>query len=247
MTLQPLLSYIPWHARDGVVRALTSPLTFALLAGIPLATVPIEGGLAAMATDPQMRQFGTTLYLNVGSLAMTLGAVLQMSQVVALDRERQFFRFLFAHQVAPWTYYLQRFVVGVLLFTALFMLVPIVYSQVVLTVNILGALRAAVLFGAFIGSLALLCGAFTKRDGLALIIVYLTAATIQPPQVYAALPTWAQWFSKILPPAHAAGEVRDAWLRGADAVSADLWLTLGWTAGMLAAALFVIRRLPLAR
>jgi len=247
MTLQPLLAYIPWHARDGIVRALTSPLTFALLGGIPLATVPFEGGIASMATNPQMRDFGTSLYLNVGSLAMMLGAVLQMSNVVALDRERQYFRFLFAHQVAPWMYYLQRYVVGVALFAALFMLVPIVYSQVVVPVNILGALKAAVLFGAFVGSLALLCGAFTKREGLALIAVYLTAAMMQPPQVYAALPTWAQWFSKILPPAHAAAEVRDAWMKGVDAVPADLWLTLGWTAGMLAAALFVIRRLPLAR
>lgn len=247
MTLQPLLAYIPWHARDGIVRALTSPLMFALLAGIPLATMTYDGSLASVATDPRMREFGTTLYLNVGSLAMTLGAVLQMSQVVALDRERQFFRFLFAHQVAPWTYYLQRFVVGVALFAALFTLVPIIYSQVVLPVNILGALRAAVLFGAFVGALALLCGAFTKRDGLALIVIYLTAASIQPSQVYVELPTWAQWFSKILPPVDAAASVRNAWMRGTDAVPADLWLTLGWTAGMLAAALFVIRRLPLAR
>jgi hypothetical protein len=247
MTLQPLLAYIPWHARDGVVRALTSPLMFALLAGIPLGTMTRDGGLASVATDPRMREFGTSLYLNFGSLAMTLGAVLQTSNVVALDRERQYYRFLFAHQVAPWMYYLQRYVVGIVLFVALFMLVPIVYSQVVLPVSILGALKAAVLFGTFVGSLALLCGAFTKRDGLALIGTYLVAASLQPPVVYAALPTWAQWLSKLLPPAHAAAEVRDAWMKGTTAVSADLWLTLGWTAGMLVTALFVIRRLPLAR
>jgi hypothetical protein len=247
MTLQPLLAYAPWHARDAIVRALAAPLIFALLVAIPLATVPSEGGLAAIATNPEWWKLFSSLYLNIGSLAMTLGAVLQVSQVVAIDRERQYFRFLFAHQVVPWMYYLQRFIVSVSLFVALFLLIPIVYSQLVLSVSILGAFKAALLAGTFIGSLSLLCGAFTKRDGLALIAVYLTASIIQPPQAVAALPTWVGGLSKLLPPVHNAKEVRDAWMNGAEAVPSDLWLTLGWTAGMLVAALFVIRRLPLAR
>lgn len=249
MTPRTLLAYAPWQARDGVVKALVSVVIFALIAGIPLATVPrsIEGGWSAFSTDPQMMEFARTLYFNIGGLAMLLGAIMQHSQVIALDRERQYFRFLFAHQVAPWAFYLQRYVVGLLMFSLFFMVIPLVFSKFVTPIPILGTLKATLFFGSFVGALAVLAGAITKKDGLLLIGVYLVSSALQQPSAYDALPTWAQWISKLLPSTYAAGAVRDAWLKGAPIVSADFWLVAGWTVGMLVAALVIIRRFPLAR
>lgn len=247
MTLRPLLTYLPWHLRDSAPRAFTAVVAFAVIAGLPLSTFPPQVPGGTFATDPQLQEIARTVYQQFGTLAMVLGAIIQMNQVAAMDREKQYFRFLFSHQVTPWMFYLQRYLVGVLLFVGVSMLIPLGYSWFVIPVSIGGWFLASLLFTLFLAALALLCGAITKRDGLLLIALYLVGNILQQLAAQGNITGWKLWLGKLLPASHAAGSLRDALMSGGDVSRSDLLLTGGWTIGMVVAALVLVKRLPLAR
>lgn len=247
MTLRPVLAYLPWHLRDAAPRAFTAVVAFAVLAGLPLSTFPPQVPGGTFATDPQLQEVARTIYSQIGSLAIVLGAIVQMNQVAAVDRDKQYFRFLFSHQVTPWIFYLQRYLVGVLLFVGVSMLIPLGFSWFVIPVSITGWFLASLLFTAYLAALALLCGAITKRDGLLLIGVFLVGSILQQLSAAGTLTGWKLWLGRILPASHAAGNVRDALMTGGDVATRDLLVSGSWTIGMLGAALFLVKRLPLAR
>jgi len=247
MTLRPLLAYLPWQARDCAPRAVVPVIIFAALAGLPL------WGLKRSSPGLDFRDGGGAqvaaleTYATVLGLAILLGALILMNQTVAVDRDRQHVRFLFAHQVAPWHFYLQRFLVSALLFTAASALMPIGFSALITDVEIFPALKIAAMYAVLVGGLGTLAAASTHRDGLIIILVLAGASLLQQLEAVSRLPAWLAWVAVSLPPFHLAGEIRHAWLRGSEVATGDLVHVLAYGAGMLAAALLIITRAPLVR
>lgn len=250
----PLAAYVPWQVRYAIPRAAT-PLALFLVFGV----LPIWGGLAgqnaligesalgALRQAGDAQRLALAVYGQSVSLCMTLGAIVSVNGIIALDRERQYFRFLFSHPVVPWMYYLQQFVISTLLFVAAMALIPVGFGFVVTDVPILPVVQSALLYGLVFGALALLCSALMNRDGLLFIALLVLTSALQQVERQNALPTWLAGMANALPPLVTADAVRTRWLLGQSAVTGDVVLVVGYALAMLAAALFIVRRAPLAR
>lgn len=248
MTLQPLLAYLPWHARESALRALAPVFVFAVLTGLPLwgMTTGTEG--FDLATNPQAQAFASQLFQGNAGLTILIGGLLLMNRTIGLDRERQHVRLLFAHPVAPEAFYLQRYLVGLVLLVAIFASVPLVYSWLAVPVPVFGTIRATLLVGALVGALGVLLSAITQRDGIPLLALLLITTTLHELRKTDVLPDWADALTFALPPIGFAVDYAGAWLRGeAGPAGNGLVLVIGYTVGLLAAGLWVVRRAPLVR
>jgi hypothetical protein len=247
MTLRPLLAYLPWQARDSALRAVVPVIIFAALAGLPLWGLK-RSQVGVVFRDPGGAQVAALeTYATVLGLAILLGALILMNQTVAVDRDRQHVRFLFAHQVSPWRFYLQRFLVSALLFTAFSALMPIGFSALFTEVATLPVLKTAAMYAVLVGGLGTLAAAITHRDGLIIILVLAGASLLQQLEAVSRIPAWLARVAVSLPPFHLAGEIRQAWLRGTEVATGDVAHVLAYGVGMLIAALVIIKRAPLVR
>lgn len=242
-----LAGYLRWHAQDAVLRAVTPVILFLGMGGLPLWSFARTVGLGAMDRPGDAQDLALQIYGSTMPLAMTLGAVILASGLPATDREKQYFRFLFAKPVVAWAFYLQQFLVGLVLFVAAMTLVPILFSLTVTAVPVLAVAQSALVFALLYGALVALCGALVSRDGVAFVTVAATSTVLQQLGKTGALPDWLAQVAGVLPPFMAADAVRALWLSGAPVAARDIVHVTGYAIGMLAAALFLVRRLPLAR
>jgi hypothetical protein len=246
MNLRPLIAYLPWHARDVAVKVFAPFLLFFVMAGLPLAAFSSQTGISLFSGETRMQGIALSIWGSTASLCILIGSVLLMNGSFALDREKQHVRVLFAHQVAPELFYLQRFAVGLALFAASFTLVPVLFSQIV-TVPVLGTLLALLLTAFFLGSMLLLIGAVTQRDGLVFIGVYLVSNILQTITQTGAGAAWLRGLAWVLPPVRQLSSFSNAWIGGRTVEPQDLVLVLGYGIGMLVSALVLIKRAPLVR
>lgn len=247
MTLQPLLAYLPWQLREAAARAVGPVIIFAVLGGLPLWGM-VAGNPEFDLANPQVQAIAQQMFQGNASLCIVIGGLLLMTRTVAQDRERQHVRILFAHPVPPALFYLQRYLLGLLCFLVLFVSVPLVYSWLAAPVPVLGTIKAAALLGALIGALGLLCAAITQKDGLVLLALLLISTTLHELRTSDVLPRWAELVTWALPPIGFGTDLVSLLLRDAPLPDGnELMLVGGYTVGMLAAALFIIRRAPLVR
>lgn len=243
-------SYLRWHARDGIIRAAAPLFLFALIVGFPISDVASrDAGIEAARVPGPIHDGVAMLYRTMVGLSITLGALLVASGFVSKDREAGYVRFLFSTPVVPWRFYLERFIVSLLLFCACFALVPIAFSELVFAVPVVPVIMSSALYGALLGSLAMLAGSLTRHDGGIVIGVVAIGSVVQAVVRTAdsQSPAWMTWLSKSLPPIDFADQIRTAWLAGGSADSGQLTLVLVWSFLMLVAALVVIKRAPLVR
>ncbi len=241
------LAYLRWHLRDALPRAVVPLLVFLGIGGIPLWSLIGREGLASAREAGRFQDVLLQLYGQTLTLAITLGALVLLSGVVSVDRERGHVRFLFASPVVAWRHYLARAVVSLVLFAAALALIPLGFGAVVVAVPVLPVIGAALLYGLLLGSLGLLAGAITDRDGPVVIVTVLLSAILQPLAAAGQLPSWAARLAQLLPPLASADAVRSAWLAGTAPSPGHLWLVLGYSFGMAVAAFVVIHRAPLVR
>jgi hypothetical protein len=115
------------------------------------------------------------------------------------------------------------------------------------TVPVLGTLLALLLTSFFLGSMLLLIGAITQRDGLVFIAFYLVSNILQSMTQAGAGPKWLRGFAWILPPVKQLGDFSGAWLDGRTIEPQGLVLVIGYGIGMFLSALYLIKRAPLVR
>lgn len=244
--LAPLFAYLPWHARDALGRALAPLAIAAGVIGIPVWSFIGNSDRTSVA-DPRGAEMAMQIYGGGVPLTLSIGAIIMMNQVVALDRDKQHYRFLLAHPVAAWEYYLQRFIVGLVLFVLAVSLVPLTFGALVLDVPVVALMKAAALEALLVGALATLCGALMSKDGLGLIGVILVSKILQDLEKVDQLASWLEPIARGLPPIALQGQIRGQLLSGAAVASGDLLHVIAYGVGMLAVALFLVKRLPLAR
>lgn len=245
MSAAPLTAYTQWHMRETLPRLATPIGLFLVLGALPLATFANSQGLAGLQVPGSAQNTAMQIYSQMLQLSITIGAIVIASGTIALDRERQYFRFLFSHPFSPWQFYLQKYLIGVLLFGITMMVIPLVFSWIVTPVPVLAVALACLLFGLIYGSLAMLCGALLNKDGLAFIGTIVVTGALQTSRQF--LPTWLAHLSDALPPFKVADDVRRALLSGGAVDTGDVIHVVAYSVGMLIAALVLVRRAPLAR
>jgi hypothetical protein len=242
-----LLAYAKWHARDALVRAFVPAGLFVVLAGMQLAIMARAMGLDAIRDSTEARDQALMVYNGSLPQMILLGALLVGSGFVALDRERGHVRFLFAAPVVAWQYYLARFLIGITLFTAVTTLIPVGFGLIFFRVPLLPVVLTAGTYALLLGSLAMLAGAFTRRDGLIVIGVTLASLMFQGLSRSSDVPRWMELAAAGLPPIDTADRLRSAWFQGDPAATGDVTLVLGYALAMLITALYTIHRAPLVR
>lgn len=247
MTGTSPLAYLRWHARDSLLRSFVPLFLFAAIAVLPIRSLASRNGMDAVRADGQLQQSVLQIYSQTMTLAMTLGAVLLLSGFIAQDRERGHVRFLFAAPVVPWQHYLMRALVAVGMFTALFMLIPLGFSWVVVPVEIVGVLKSALLFAALYGGLAMLAGALVNKDGALFIVLVVATTLLQQLDKGQLLGRALASVARALPPLVLADSVRSRWLAGDAPQTAELLHVGLYAIAMYVVALVIIRRTPLAR
>ncbi len=247
MTLRALRSYVPWQALDLLPRALAPLALFAVFAGIPIAAMLKSAG-KPMGVDPENQAaFIKAVYISMAPLCMTLGAFLFMTAGLAVDRERQHLRFYFAHPVSPVAYYLQRFLVGLVISAVCFLPIPYTMRALGGDVPVIGTVVALLATLVLIGGLAMLCAAITNKDGLALILAYVGTQAVQQLPTSGILVDVMRPIGRVLPPLAELDALRKMLLESSRVPWTDLILVFGYGIGLLVAALFVIRRAALVR
>lgn len=245
MNAKPLLAYARWHALESVMRTLAPLGLFAFLGGTSLWVARSQAGIEAIRQQGQPQLAVVTVYTGGLSFAMTLGAILLASGFISLDRDRQYFRFLFSHPVVPWQFYLQRYIIATAMFAAVLMAIPVWFSFAFVDVPVLAVGASALLYALLYGSLALLCGALVNKDGILYIGIVLVGNSLQ--QAGDALASWLQHLASALPPFVAADTVRRDLLASRAVDTGDLFHVIAYSVAMIAGALFIVRRAPLAR
>lgn len=247
MSAANLLAYTRWHARDAVLRALVPAALFLVTAGIPLWLMARSYGMDAIRGGGPAHRQALETYMGALPLVILLSGLMVGAGFVSTDRERGHVRFLFATPVVAWQYYLLRFAVGLLLFTTAVSLVPLGFSVVFFAVDVLPVVLAAATFALLLGSLSMLAGAITRRDGAVVIVVTLGAALFQQAARTGDAPRWMELLAAALPPVNSASRLQEAWFKDQAIDTGDLSLVLGYALAMLVTALFTIRRAPLVR
>lgn len=247
MTLPALRDYVPWQLRDLVPRAFVSLAMFIVFGGIP-----VFATLHSARNNPDFNPDAVAnilkmVYVGVTPLCLTLGAFLFMTRSIAEDRERQYVRFLFSHPVAPAPFYLSRFIAGLVLFTVCFLPAPLAARYLGADVPVLGTIVAMLATLVLIGGLTTLCAAFTEKDGLLVILVYMGTQLLQQLGAREVLYEWLRPLVRGLPPIETLKLVHKSLIEGTPWPVTDLVLVFGYGIGMLVAGLLVIRRAPLVR
>ncbi len=229
------------------VRGLAPLAILLVVGGIPTYAFLNGQDVVDLANNSTQADTVKAIYQSVASLAITLGAFLFMSSSVALDRDKQHVRFFFSRQVNPVNYYLQRFVVGMLLFLALFGIVPGAIELFMTDVNVLGSIGAFAISLVLIGGLTVLAAALTNRDGLALILSFVIIRTLQQLSTQDLLPDWMEPVARGLPPIETMAQLSKALVEGNTFQTTDLIHVVGYGLGLLVAGLIVMRRSALVR
>ena len=227
------LRYLPWLARDvargpGLLFALGSLVVAAILWRIAERTGDIP--------DVALVQVFT---LRAVALIMVLIAT---GGMVSTDIHQGYYRAWFSKPIAPWWYYLQRWLLG----GAVVLAMPLVYGACLAAFlgaghGVNGALLAQLALGyLLIGSAVFLASTVTRWDWLAIFILSFAQASIKqvidsPIEVPAAV----RLAYRVLPPFHLV-EFGGPTLSGG-----PLWHLLGYGGGMLALAIVVLLLRPL--
>jgi ABC-type polysaccharide/polyol phosphate export permease len=201
------------------------------------------GGPAARATAPML------LGVAVGNVGL-LGTLFALNGISSTDRQRGYYRFLFAKPVGVPRFYAQDFLVR---FVGLMLVAGVVFGAFALLARSpypVWPVAHLALTYALVGSVGFLLSAITHHDGIALVLVYVGTTLVR---AGGAVLGWAgggvaellQYLSLVLPPFHLLDALRDALAAGAAPRAGDLVWALAYGAGCFATGLLVLRHRPL--
>lgn len=230
--------YLPVQVRDVALGP------FALFAAVSAMLVLVAWRF--LATRPEIMASPEIFVRGTLSVVQTVAVLFAAGGVAGVDIQRGFYRAWFSKPITPWYFYLQRWLLG----GAAVLTMPLMLGGGValafgggsgVTPGLLGNLALAYLL---IGSLILLCGNFLERDWLvAFLLVFAQGRlhdmitlfqrmgeTVHPAVI---------WTDRLLPPFHLVNPSTTLLAGG------DLVHVVGYGAGMLVAALLLLRHRPL--
>ncbi len=230
------LRYLPVHAWD-VARA---PL---------LLFVIVSAGLAFVI----WKIFGSRDTPNIAQLldqlvsgTLLIAALIAVGGVAGTDIKQGYYRGYFAKPVAPWWFYLERWLLGGLAVLSIPLWLGLALQVAFhngngLTGRVFGAIALGYLL---IGGAVLLISNFTSRDWLVVFLIYFLQgrmhdAAIVIDKMGQPVPAAVEWTVRLLPPFHLVSATQPL------PTGADLVHVLGYGVGMVAVALALFAWRPL--
>ncbi|HEY4320161.1 MAG TPA: hypothetical protein VGM77_03195 [Gemmatimonadales bacterium] len=234
--------YVRWLARDAMVW----PLRVFLLLGALLSLIvwrfatnmhiprAAPGG-ASISDSAQAVQLGVWGTCLVVAILMTIGGI------AGTDLERGYYRSWFSKPMSAWWYYLQRFLLGAIVIAILPLYLGLglklgLGSSTGVTWVLMGQFGLSYLL---VASATFLLSIFIARGWLFVFLIAILQNVIEQMVKSGFAPKWLGWMHDALPPFQLLG-VSNPLPHGG-----PLWHILGYGAGMLVAALLLLRYRPL--
>ncbi len=239
------LRYVPWFARDVARFPGLVYLLLALGVGYLDWRITLRFGLPRGATGVPVAQ---VLQLQVWSASLTVAVLFAIGGVVGVDLQRGYYRSLFSKPMAPWWYYLQRYLVGAIAL----LLVPFVFGGVLAALlhtgfGLSGHLFATLALSYLLtGSACFLLANFRPESWLFVFLLVVAQGLMggllrgmARSQIDA--PALMVWLHRLLPPFDLLS------VGGPPLSGGPLWHVVFYGAAMLLAALLLLRFRPLGR
>ena len=231
------LRYAPWLALD---------LAKTQLAGFAIVAVALALVIARIERSFPSPASAASIQTGTFSAALTIVVLMAIGGAIGSDLSGGFYRAWFSKPMAPWWYYLQRWLLG----GVAVLLAPLLLGLALTLIRHRGSgvttdLMITIGLGyLLIASACLLLSNVTPRDWL---IVFLLGAVERPLAMAVAasrnagleLPDVLLWTAKILPPFHLIDPMKPV-LQGN-----ELLHVLGYGVAMLVAALVIVQVRPL--
>jgi ABC-type transport system involved in multi-copper enzyme maturation permease subunit len=238
-----LARYAAWQALDYLLeRALSILLIGALL--VLNVALQVREVVAGAPTDGDREALAAPVLRAVLGIFAAVATLVGVNGLVSNDRQRGYFRLLFAKPVSVPRYYAQAFLVGGAGLLAVTALVLALFALAVVPPRPLGALAYAALVYATLGGVGFLCSALFRLDWLALLMLWGAAETLQRLRGAGG---WRGALLALLPPTDALDRAGAALLASATPERAALVRCLTYGAVCFVLGLAVLARRPLAR
>lgn len=194
-----------------------------------------------IAIPPEMRlRLGWSIFWTFSFIAV----LMTVNGMVSGDRRQGYFRFLFSKPLSIAGYYASAFAVGLLgvLLASVAMYLAVWWIGIRLPVQVLVAVA---MIYALVGAIGFFYSTIMSREWLGVIATLVVVGYLHF-RIDRDGGTVGSLARYLLPPIHLGNAVRDATLSGALPEATILFWTLGYGLVVLAAALLVLRRRPLA-
>lgn len=230
--------YLPLQLRDVAVGP------FALFAAVSAMLVLVAWRI--LSKRPEIMSSPEIFVQGTLTVVQTVAVLFGAGGVAGVDIQRGFYRAWFSKPITPWYFYLQRWLLG----GAAVLTIPLMLGGGIalafdggsgVTLGLMGNLALAYLL---IGSMVLLAGNFLERDWLiAFLVAFAQARLHQMLEIFERMGETVHpaviWTDRLLPPFHLV-DPSTTMLSGNDLVH-----VVGYGAGMLVAALLLLRHRPL--
>ena len=242
------LAYARWLLLDYLWQRLLLPLVLAaLLVTGMLYSVSGQSSKPGFWTSPDGVRFALIVLRQVMGTFLPLAVLMAMNGVVAQDRQKGYFRFLFSKPVPVTGFYVSAFVVHLVAAAAAAGLLAAALGAFSAPQQVVGVALACALTFVLLGSLLFLFSVLTYQDGIVFILLWV--ATLLARQLEPALRPghWMHSAVRVLPPTHRLDAVREALYTAQPVPMNDLWHVLAYGGACFALAVVALRKLPLAR
>ncbi|MGH7584517.1 MAG: hypothetical protein ACREL5_14975, partial [Gemmatimonadales bacterium] len=240
------LRYLPWFVRDAVVWPLRMFVLGAVLVSVLVwrfkANMHLPGGHPGPGNPfgSGITSIAQMMQVSVWALCLTVAILMTVGGIVGTDLERGYYRSWFSKPMAPYWYYLQRWLVGA---------VVILVTPVVLGLGLAASLGQTGLSWSFMAQIALaylviasatmLVSIFTSRGWLVVFLLAILQGVLSQVARSGLIPMWLVRIHQALPPFHLVG------MRAPLPHGGDLWHVVLYGVAMLVAALALLRFRPL--
>jgi hypothetical protein len=236
-----LVRYALYQVRDYAVERGIHTFLIGIVLFFPILLALFGVGSPAQLPDDMLRESLSALLPMYGFIAVVIG----VNGIISGDRQRGYFRFLFAKPVSPIRYYLQAFIVngiGTIAMTALLVLCLAALAGQPFPWHVLSYVG---LYWLSAGGVGFLLSAVTRFDWIALAVVWWMAQLLRT-----LAPMLDGWYHDVLhvllPPAHLMSQLAENLARGASTPMPSLLWVAGYGALCTVLGLAALRLRPLA-
>ncbi len=239
-----LAAYAAWQARDFVFERGLPMIIVSTLMLFPVFTITRIVRRDAPVGVEVGELVLSALLQTVPLLGFVL-VILAVNGIVSHDRQRGYFRFLFAKPISLVRYYVQAFLIsgaGVLVIGLLILLLFYALAYPILPFGMLAFLG---LYFIGLGGLCFLFSSVFRADWILVAGVWSVAAMLRA--LYPADESWyGHVFHVILPPFHLASGLAESLMRGHAVAPGDVIWLVGYGLGAFLLGLLLLRWRPLA-
>lgn len=243
------MAYARWQLLDASWQRVALPFVLSLL--VVVAAFYSMRGMAAghpdFYTNSDGRRFTAQLLKQVMGTYIPLAVLMGANGIIALDRQKGYFRFLFSKPVPVPGYYVSAFLIHGAIASAGAALLAAIIGWYATPQPVLQVAAACALTFALLGSILFFLSTLTYQDGLVFILIWVLTLILRQIEPAMKVGHWMHTAVRILPPTHRLDAVREALYAGHEWAMTDVWHVLAYGGACFVLALIALRRLPLAR